>query len=375
MRHKILSIFVLFSLFTSSAIKAEGDSALSVGGALIVDQIFPMFDTGDATEGAFLAGAELDVMYSFSDSVYIALNIGLSASGTAGIGPAFLGVNDLFPGLNLQVGQIGLPAALETADMSGNFPFFSTSLASLAFQLPMGPGVYLTYSGEHWSIQAAARQPKFAESYSVTDPWGASTRLSVAPVLGDDLTIPFGLSFSFQDINNSDNLPKISAAEASGRSLRDLSVTLQANNRMTGIVDFSPQYKSFLFSSEFYMTQVSLRETDEAGKDAYWLYGGSASLDWILTGESRSYDVESGTYGDISAADNESLGIWDLGVRYSYLNLSTGDDKRIEQNITGSLSWYPLDAIRVGAEYVYAMYQEAEDTNLGVFRLRLQAVF
>lgn len=370
----ILLTFLL--TFKLSAEDSSEASALNIGGTFTLDQIYPFFDVGTATHGAYLSRAELDLSYNFTDSIFFMLMVDLTETGLGKIGPAFLSINDILPNTNLRVGQVAVPSALETSEYSGTFtfPFFQKSLGASAFSLSLGPGFYVTHYEDNWSVQFSLKQPKISTSYNLADPWGGALRFNVVPVSNDDFILPIGASFSHQTVNSNGYGIFLSAAEADGRNLRSLArAGLDLKNANVIDFDFSPQYKSWQLNSDFFVTQANLNNADSSGNKKYYFYGASASIIWLMTGQSYIYDTENGMYNSFSDNGGQAVS---LAVRYSYLDLSIPNDKAKEHNITGSVSWHPIDSIRVGAEYVHAMYKEqAGDSKLGSFIMRVQASF
>jgi len=103
---------------------------------------------------------------------------------------------------------------------------------------------------------------------------------------------------------------------------------------------------------------------------------------WFLTGESRPYDKASGVFGKVLPKKNLSiknggLGAWELGVRYSHLDLNDGPVQGGRMNILmGGLNWYwnPVFKLRLNLGYG-DIDKGASSGYLYIFQTRLEMNF
>ena len=107
---------------------------------------------------------------------------------------------------------------------------------------------------------------------------------------------------------------------------------------------------------------------------------------WFLTGESRVYFKNTGTFGrvfpnSLFTFSNGGLGAWELIFRASSADLS---DKDVvggaENNITLGLNWYPREYIAVMANYIKVLDVDRpgsiyDNNDMNIFQLRLQFEF
>ena len=110
--------------------------------------------------------------------------------------------------------------------------------------------------------------------------------------------------------------------------------------------------------------------------------GFSVSGSWFLTGESRPYDKASGVFGKVVpkknlSIRNDGLGAWELGVRYSHLDLNDGPVQGGRMNILmGGLNWYwnPVFKLRFNLGYG-DIDRGASSGYLYIFQTRLELSF
>jgi phosphate-selective porin OprO/OprP len=112
--------------------------------------------------------------------------------------------------------------------------------------------------------------------------------------------------------------------------------------------------------------------------------GWYAYASWFLTGESRNYDPDDGTFGRITprhSVGQGGPGAFELGLRFSRLDL-TDDDVigGVEDNLTLGLNWYATPNVRFMANYIKVLQldrpgSEFDGDTPSVFQIRGQADF
>ncbi len=111
--------------------------------------------------------------------------------------------------------------------------------------------------------------------------------------------------------------------------------------------------------------------------------GYNMQLSYILTGETRPLKKSNGTVGQIKP--KSKCGAWEVSARYSFISLNDGDiHGGMAHNVTGSLSWYANNNIKVIGEYVYSLQRRLFTSSnpnyfdkraVGGIGARLQIVF
>jgi phosphate-selective porin OprO/OprP len=114
----------------------------------------------------------------------------------------------------------------------------------------------------------------------------------------------------------------------------------------------------------------------------YRFDGYYASATWFLTGEERPYDKASGSIGLIQPRKefswaHKTWGAWEVGLRYSRLNLNSGPIRGGDMDIGMlGLNWYWDRYLRWQFNYGYAKIDEGPSPGrLHIFQARLQMMY
>ncbi|MDB5409991.1 MAG: porin [Rhodospirillales bacterium] len=142
-------------------------------------------------------------------------------------------------------------------------------------------------------------------------------------------------------------------------------------NPVTGATVFNLEtaagYKNLFWQGEYFHYALDRRGLQQANFE-----GGYGQVGWTLTGESRKYIQETGSYSAIipnhpfSLAEG-SWGAWELGLRLSYINLNDNFTAGLplasqpsvvaggkQTSFTLGLNWYVNSNIRFMLNYVHA---------------------
>jgi len=104
---------------------------------------------------------------------------------------------------------------------------------------------------------------------------------------------------------------------------------------------------------EYYMAKLKTASNGEVKPN-----GGYVQAGYVLTGESRSYDVGSGTIGRPKPMSEK--GAWELGARYDFINLNkNGMTGGKQHNVTVGLNWWANNNVRISTNYVGARIRPA----------------
>ena len=142
--------------------------------------------------------------------------------------------------------------------------------------------------------------------------------------------------------------------------------TLKADAELAGV------YGSFSLQSEYMHAFVRRKVAPDLDFSGWYLYGS-----WFPTGESRPYNLKTGSFGRIHPL--HAWGAWELGLRFSSLNLSDRDIRGGQENdYTIGLNWYINPYIRFMANYILADVtpnKNGLDETPRIFQLRGQVDF
>jgi phosphate-selective porin OprO/OprP len=124
--------------------------------------------------------------------------------------------------------------------------------------------------------------------------------------------------------------------------------------------------------AEYYMTEVA---GAGAGHDATFT-GWAAQAGWFLTGESRPYKADNGTFGRVGPARNYDgeggAGAWELVGRYSALDLN---DDSVQgghmEAVSAGVNWYLNPNTKVMLDWVHARVVDLGSLNGLVMRFQV----
>lgn len=243
--------------------------------------------------------------------------------------------------------------------------------------IPSGSSVVLTSTPSSTTAVAVNVGPQ--QTYG--DQLGVTARLAGTPIHGSDYLVHVGVNAS--NVLSPPNttgpaanggLP-INARAVAFSNTQELRVdgtklintgNLNAKSADTETVEFAAQKQNFLVQAEY----SKLRIVRSDGFSSPTFSGYYASGTWILTGERRAYNAQTGAFDAVPVAKpfslkNGTLGAWELGVRYSDINLNyhaggagaapalDGVRGGEERNTSVAVNWYPNSVVRFMVDYAH----------------------
>ena len=219
----------------------------------------------------------------------------------------------------INVGQINPSFALDNTFSSKWIPFMERSLASDAFSLLPGIGVQARYWGEHYSVDASITtpvkgavaniSPTASGSDAKSDQPLYSARMTWAPINAEGRVAQIGVAGYYQRIRDYyiefSTSPEIRARAASDvvNTTGTAGKSIQAKNKAVFTLDLAAQ-QGPLYGEAVYQ-QANIHRTSAT---SLRFKGYHALAAYVLTGEHRSYDVKSGTFGAIKPHADGTLG-------------------------------------------------------------------
>jgi len=139
---------------------------------------------------------------------------------------------------------------------------------------------------------------------------------------------------------------------------------INAKHASTATVEFAAQKQNLLLQAEY--TRFHVDRSDGISSPDFTGYYVTGT--WVLTGEKRAYNAQSGAFDAVPVSHpfnlkTGALGAWELGLRYSDLNLNyhagaagaapAADAIRggAERNVSVALNWYPNAVTRFMLDY------------------------
>ena len=231
-----------------------------------------------------------------------------------------------------------------------------------------------------WAVGATKRTNALGASGSNSH-HNVSARITTAPVYTDDGRTWVHLGAATIRRKPDDNEYSVASRPESIIAPVMVSTGPVPSDRVDLVgVEFAATHGPATLQVEWHNARVSLRETED------FAYDGSANLGgfyvyagYFLTGEHRTYNRNTGTFGRTRPRHNfraggHGLGAWEVAVRYSELDL---DDDPVDgghlRNATVGLNWYLNPNTRFMANYVRADLKNSG--NADILQMRAQFDF
>lgn len=304
----------------------------------------------------------------------------------------------------LRVGQQKEPFGLEITESSNDFPFTERALLA-CLQVVRNTGVrfHNSYTQDRFNIHYAAGIFKDSNSAGNSTNGGEyhfTGRLALALKMDDaekwknsEQVFHIGASYSRRSPANDMERYRTSPETTNVPRFVDTG-SFAANDIDVYGGELAMIYKSFSAQAEFIYNAI---DAPRGGADHF--FGYYAYVTYFLTGEHRAYKESEAYWAKVKVLeenriDNGGHGAFEVGLRYSYLDLDTNDQAArartaytainagnrargpvggIITDITGAVNWYPFDHTRVQLNYVLSDVQRVGEADL--ITLRFQVVF
>lgn len=372
-----------FSVETDGGLRVESNDGayqFRLNGRVLVDGAIYDEDETDLGSGTEFRRARFSLRGKIQDVWAFRLQYDVTDSGADGIRDAYIRYTGLEP-VEITLGQFKEFFSLEELTSSNDITFMERALPN-AFSPGRSLGIGASTYGENWSFGAGLfsegpdRTAEDDDGDEVNEGWGLSARGTFAPILNETQLVHVGASVAYREPDGNDELRFRSRPEShvTNERLVDTGDLEEVDDFYLLGFETAGVLGPFSAQAEYIYADVS-RDDGDADFDGWYLYGS-----YVLTGESRPYDTDDGTFGIIepnTAWSEGGLGAWEVGLRYSQIALNDGDiEGGREDNITVGLNWYPNDNIRFMLNYIYADVEQAdEDEEVNIFQARAQVTW
>jgi phosphate-selective porin OprO/OprP len=368
-----------------------GDQRFRMRGRFQYDVYSQDWDVGAEDQNrSYIRRAFLGVQGRFSEQwrykVDFALAPGDDSSNQVAVDDAFIEwVNDDW---SLVIGEHNITSPLEDRISSLDVPFNERSSMINAYEFGRRAGIGVITGGANWSASAAVQGDSLNNADNLSggangdESTAISGRFTWAPIFettpeGTTL-VHIGLSARQRD-RNGDGAFQYRTRPLNGRGDRLVSSTALGDSDTTFGAELALQWGAFGLQAEY----ATLEGEGTAPGVDFESDGYYVDVYWSLTGESRNYRGNQGSFGAIAprnAVNNGGWGHWMLSARYDYLDLSdpTFGANRGEQSAYGvGLDWVPIDHVRFKLNYAVSDMERttASDDDATIISLRTQFDF
>ncbi|MGD9591345.1 MAG: OprO/OprP family phosphate-selective porin, partial [Candidatus Berkiella sp.] len=300
-----------------------------------------------------------------------------TGSVNANFGEAFIGYSGC-KNLWFALGQVSIPFGLENWQSANDNMFMELSLASSAFAPDKGIGLYGEWHGNMVTLAAAVYHPQIAGSRQTgdvlsqppvftgtttpiagtgpfssvpgSDDAGVGARITFSPIHDDYTVYHAGVAARYESLHqNANDFNYIAGFETRARQTPRFFTNIPPNSVDSHNVwgfELAGRWGPLLVQGEYMIANVAREDLypqfdlrNPPGDLDYYGYYVQAS--YVLTGETREYDFDSGTFGGVHPASKK--GAWEIGIRHSFANLT--DDP----NLTANRRFQYIDFVPTGA--------------------------
>lgn len=337
---------------------------------------FPSGSTIRSGKLSFKGGVGDDWVYKLDINEADRATRTFSLNGGAALGEAFLAYNG-FDTIWIAFGQVAVPSGLESATSANDLPFMEQSLPGSAFGADLGIGMNFTWEGEKFNFSASLVHPKagtqqgLLQSLSLSrDPINFGGRLTYSPVHDACLAYHVGFTYRYHDLRDLNDFNFSTKPELRSRQSPFLTTNLfsAADNYYVLDWEIAGRRGPLMLAAEYFYTQVQTKEQfPDLNFNGYYVMGS-----YVLTGETRSYDLHGATFGGVKPKSKK--GAWEISARHSYVKLldspSTqsifvGPDDLVGNAYTTTigLTWWVNTNVRFMANYSHMNYVDLLGTG------------
>ncbi|MEN8779664.1 MAG: porin [Desulfobacterales bacterium] len=298
----------------------------------------------------------------------------------------------------IQAGNMKEPVSLSELTSGKFITFMERPLPTLAFTPGRNIGIMaqnaildsrMTWAaGGFWNTGSQSNVGETKDAISQSHGYNFAVRITGLPLNEDKgrKLLHLGLSYSHQFRRND-----ASDAELEYKPRPETYLT---DDRLVDTGTFDPDSVDLInpelaivagplsFQGEYFL---NIADAPSAGSLRFWGFYIFGS--YFLTGESRTYQDHRGIFSKVNPIQNFNFsqsrwGAWELGLRYSYVDLNAGDiSGGKESNLTAGVNWYLDSKTRFMFNYVRARVKDrsnpppVDDGYANILQARFQIEF
>lgn len=257
-----------------------------------------------------------------------------------------------FDSTSITLGHFKESFSLETLTSSKFITFMERSLPT-AFSPSRNIGIRIATHGNNWTASAGVFGSGFDDRGDEFEGFGGTGRVTFAPLYEKTKAVHLGAALSWRkpDEGNEIEFKNRPESHISGVKLVDTGDISDVDDFMLYGLEFASVLGPVSLQGEYIWADISREGLNPDLNFSGWY----AYASWFLTGESRVYKAKKGKFDRVTPmgiVGKGGIGAWELGLRFSNLDLSDGDiDGGEESNMTLGLNWYLNPQLRFMLNY------------------------
>ena len=275
----------------------------------------------------------------------------------------------------IQMGNIFEMYGLEEYSSSVDTTFMERSVAVDAFVPDYNQGIAYLRWGDAYSFSAGLYGNSTNDAASaVNESAGTSARLVFAPLHSTGDVISVGLSSYWRDVT-SDTWRVRARPNSHVTPIRliDTGAINDVNTATAVALEASMTKGAFSVQAEYNQQMLNRNHgKKDADFKGWYIYGS-----YVLTGESRVWDMPSATYSRPSPKGEG--GAWEVALRFDQLDLDdtgAGISGGEMKTATLGLNWYPVNNVRFSTNLIQVNSEKAGvEDNPNIIQMRAQVAF
>ncbi len=351
----------------------NGDFSFKAGGRIHTDFSYYDDDVTQMGNGAILRRARIKLSGHLFRYWRYKAEIDFAEEGNVKPKSVWLGYNG-WELASFKFGNFQEPFSLEEMTSSNAITFMERALPN-AFAPSYHLGLATTSYGDYWSLSAGLfGEANGTRNDDIDKGWGLAGRATLAPFHKAGQVFHLGFSSEYRKLDSSAKVKFRTRPESSVTNRRlvntgtieDSDYTLKLNAEIAAV------YGSFSLQGEYFHTRVGRNGLSDLRFDGSYVFAS-----YFITGESRPYSARKGEFLPINPL--HQYGAWELGVRYSTINLNDRDIHGGKQeNYTIGINWYANYNLRFMLNYIFVdahPNHNAINENPNILQFRGQVFF
>ncbi len=348
---------------------------IKVGGRIMIDAAFYDSDDANFHNGTEIRRARIFVAGDIGDKWFYKTQYDLVYPGREGIRDMYLGhlINE---NTKLRIGNFPVFGSMEDTTSSKYITFMERSTPMLLFQPAVRRiGIGINSYDTHWYAGGGVFGKRPDVDDTGDESIGSSVRFAAIPINSKKRTLHIGVSGGWRQPDN-DVLQFKARPESHISNIKILNTLAisNVNDRISYGAELAGTYGRFSAQAEYLGVIISRYDYEDESFNGFYAQGS-----WFLTGESRPYYSEYGTFGrikPIKSIGNGGIGAWELAARYSNIDISGHEYNGKVDNITIGLNWYTTPHTRFMLNYVNSSTTTAiGEIDVNIVQMRAQVDF